>query len=118
MYLFRGAKQRSKEKSVPFDLDDAWARARWTGKCELTGLEFSSPEKRKGNKLRNFSPSIDRIVGELGYVKNNCRFVLWAVNSFKRDSSDADMYRMAVALVENMPSIFRTGLQFDQRECS
>lgn len=108
LYLFRGARQRAKENNVPFDLDEAWAKQRWTGRCELTDLEFSPPEKRKGNKLRNFSPSIDRIVGERGYTKDNCRFILWAVNSFKRDSSDADMYKTAVALVKNMPSIFRT----------
>lgn len=108
MYLFRGAKQRAKKSGVAFDLDDAWGRQRWTGKCELTGMDFSPPEKRKGSKLKNLSPSIDRIEASGGYTKDNCRFVLWAVNSFKSDSPDADMYRIAEALIANMPSIFRS----------
>lgn len=97
--LIKAAEKRAKDKNTPFNLTDAWLQARWTGCCELTGLPFAEPQNRVGYKNRLFSPSIDRIVPARGYVRNNCRIILWAVNSFKRDGSDFDMYRIAEALI-------------------
>lgn len=48
-----------------------------------------------------FSPSIDRIVPDRGYVPGNIRFVLHAVNSMKNDGTDADMVMIARAIVTN-----------------
>lgn len=54
---------------------------------------------------RFFSPSIDRIVPALGYTPENCRFILWAVNAFKHDGTDDDMYRVAEALIAARKSV-------------
>lgn len=97
--LLTGAKRRAKIKKITFDLTPEWAIKRWTGACELTGLPFSEPVKRVGYKNRNMSPSIDRIHPTGGYTQDNCRIILWAVNGFKRDSSDSDMYKIARALI-------------------
>jgi hypothetical protein len=97
--LLVGAKQRAKNKKLAFNLTPEWAASRWTGYCEITGLPFSEPSKRVGHKNRNMSPSIDRIIPAGGYTQNNCRIILWAVNCFKRDSSDAEMLKIAKALV-------------------
>jgi len=99
--LLVGAKRRAKIKNVSFDLTPEWAAARWTGYCELTGLPFSGPDKRVGYKNRNMSPSIDRIDPDGPYTQNNCRIILWAINCFKRDSSDSEMYEIAKALISN-----------------
>lgn len=103
--LLTGAKRRAKVKKVAFDLTPEWASSRWTGCCELTGLPFSGPNKRVGYKNRNMSPSIDRIDAAGPYTQENCRIILWAINCFKRDSSDAEMYGIAKALIANT---FRT----------
>lgn len=100
--LLAGAKRRAKIKNIPFDLTPEWAAKRWTGYCELTRLPFSEPEKRVGYKNRNMSPSIDRINPAGSYTQNNCRIILWAINCFKRDSSDAEMYEIAKALIANI----------------
>ncbi len=90
-----GARLRSRDQKLPFDLTNDWARKRWTGRCELTGLEF-----RRGTMTVKFwSASIDKIVPSLGYVQGNCRFVLNCVNTFKNNLTDADMYFVAKALL-------------------
>jgi len=50
-----------------------------------------------------YSPSIDRIDNSKAYTPDNCRFVLNCVNSFKHDGTDADIYRIAEALLLNRP---------------
>lgn len=101
--LLLSAKYRSVKLKIDFDLDEAWMESRWTGYCELTKLPFSSPEKRRGYKNKSFSPSIDKIDPAKGYTKNNCRLILFAVNCFKRDDSDVEMYAIAEALIANNP---------------
>lgn len=97
--LLRGAKSRAAKNGLLFDLDIEWAKNRWTGFCEMTGLSFSSPERRVGYKRKNFSPSIDRISCEKGYTKENCRFVLWCINAFKATGTDSEIYRVAAAML-------------------
>ena len=90
-----GARLRALKNNRPFDLTDEWARERWTGRCELTGVEF-----RRGTSTHKFwSASIDKIVPSLGYVQGNSRFVLNSVNTFKNNETDADMYFVAEALL-------------------
>jgi hypothetical protein len=95
--LLRTAEARAKRKKVPFLLDAAWAAARYTGFCELTGLPFSLAAR--GSGPTRLSPSIDRIVPSVGYTPDNCRFVLWQVNAFKYDGTDAEMLVLAQAIV-------------------
>jgi len=72
------AKQRASKKGVPFDLDQH-AKALQSridaGFCELTGIPFRLDESRSFD-----SPSLDRIVPELGYTYANVRIVCYAMN--------------------------------------
>lgn len=94
-FMIRAAKHRAKVQELAFDLDIAWAREWWTGRCELTALEFRPTIG--GQSAR--SPSIDRRDPRAGYLKGNCRFVLSAINSFKGSGSDAEMIEIAEALL-------------------
>ena len=52
--------------------------------CAATGLPFDlKAHKTKGAGGTHFAPSPDRIDSEMGYVKENVRWVLWAVNRAK-----------------------------------
>jgi hypothetical protein len=99
VYLINGAKKRAAKQGIPFALTTAWAEARWTGLCELTKLAFRS-QVGKG-RHGPFSPSIDKIVPANGYVPDNCRFVLMAVNQMKSTGTDSQMYEIAEALLRN-----------------
>lgn len=97
MRLLGKSRMRAKAAGLEHNLTKEWARARWTGKCELTGAEF---KLTKGNQ-NAFSPSIDRIDSSKGYTQDNCRIVLWAVNRFKGDESDEIMRQIARLIVGN-----------------
>lgn len=50
------------------------------GKCAMTGIQFSF-DRKQGNRVYNpFSPSIDRIDSNKGYIPDNCRIVCTIVN--------------------------------------
>lgn len=95
--LMTGARHRSLKSGLPFDLTREWCEARWTGRCELTGIEFSLNTPKRDS----FAPSIDKIDPAKGYVQSNCRFVLWAFNLFKYTGTDETMYSLARTLVES-----------------
>lgn len=101
--LVKGAKERAKKRGLPFDLTLEWAQARWTGSCELTGIPFRTDERGCGPKV--YAASVDQITAKAGYTRDNCRFVLWAVNALKHDGTDADMYLIASALLNTKYSI-------------
>lgn len=89
------ARNRSLKKGFSFDLTREWCEQNWTGTCALTGLPFMFGTQT----LFPFSPSIDRIKSSEGYTQNNCRFVLFAVNSFKGTGTDEQMLEIANALI-------------------
>lgn len=96
--LLHSAEGRAKKKKVPYSLTKEWAIQTWTGRCAVTDIPFKLGLKESGPKA--FSPSIDRVIPSLGYVPENCRFVLWMVNAFKYDGTDEDMIAIARAIVE------------------
>lgn len=95
---FRGSKQRATKRKIPFTITKYWCEARWTGRCEVTGIEFILSTKRSPFL---FSPSLDQIIPGLGYTPENSRFVLHAVNALKGEGTDADMLLIAQAVVSN-----------------
>lgn len=98
LVALQSAKARCKKSDVAFSLTPAWAKERWTGKCEITGIEFVV-SKRPAPFL--FSPSLDRIEPAQGYTPENCRFVLFAVNAMKGSGTDIDVLTIAQAIVSN-----------------
>lgn len=95
-----------KKENIPFDLTSDWVlfklnEIEW--KCELTGLPMKFNRKRNKNIKYEYcwdSISVDRIIPENGYVKNNVRFILNQVNSFKNDGNDERMYMIARSLLD------------------
>lgn len=94
-FLVRAARYRAKKRGLPFELTVEWARGIWTGRCAVTGIAF-----RIGDGCQtSFSPSIDKIVPELGYTPSNSRFVLAGINSLKGNGTDEDVRYVAAAIV-------------------
>lgn len=98
MPLLYGAKQRAKDDGLPFSLTKEWMESRWTGRCELTGIQFRGGRGKGPSTI--FSASIDKIVPSLGYVPENCRLILKGVNWLKGNGTDDQMYEIAFALIQ------------------
>lgn len=96
-YAVLRAKQRAKARDLLFDITPEWATARWTGRCELSGLLFEQGD----NQIVPLSPSIDRIDQSLGYIQRNCRFICMALNAMRGGcGTDEQMVAIASALVD------------------
>lgn len=98
--LIRNKKHRCKQKDIPFDLDVDWLRPKLNWGCELTNLPFQF-YRGNGNP---YSPSIDRIDPNGGYLKENCRAILLGLNNMKLLATDEDVYKIAEALLKGGPN--------------
>jgi len=99
--LLKSASDRAQQEGLEFTLTEQWARDNWTGKCALTNIPFVLGQRGSGPKHR--SPSIDRIVPNLGYTPNNCRFILALANLIKKDriNVDTDVISATVSLLSH-----------------
>lgn len=95
------AKLRAKKKKIEFNLTTQWIREKLEkGVCEATGLPFIMPDGTGESGPSCFSPSLDRIVPSKGYTIENTRLVIHAFNAAKNDGTDADVLKMARALIK------------------
>lgn len=79
--MITAARWSAKEKGLAYNLDREWLLPKLeAGICELTGLPFRLAPLPEGRQ-NPYTASLDRIVPELGYVKNNARVILWALNA-------------------------------------
>lgn len=95
-HIVRHAKTKSRAKNIPCDLTYEWAKKRWTGFCEISGLKFEIGRSDAGC----FSPSIDKIIPSLGYIQENCRFILFGINSLKGKENDDTVFKVCQAILD------------------
>jgi len=75
------SKRRAEKEGLPFDLKIEDLEV--PEKCPILGLEL----KVGSDSSLEVSPSLDRIVPELGYVKGNIRVISGRANRLKSDAS-------------------------------
>lgn len=85
--LLHGAKTRARLKGLPFDLTLETLPA-IPEFCPLLGVRLTSAIGR-GNATAS-SPTLDRIVPSLGYVKGNVQVISRRANTIKSDASFAE----------------------------
>lgn len=94
MNTFMLKKNDAKKKGLEWSISFEWISDRiLAGTCEMTGLPFIYARSHP------FMPSIDRIDPESGYTEDNCRIVCYMYNMAKNRWTDANVLRMAEALV-------------------
>lgn len=86
------ARHRAKRKKLPFDLtpNDIVIPEF----CPVLGLKLKHGE----NGWAATSPSLDRVIGELGYVKSNVRVISWRANRLKLDGTVEEFERITAYL--------------------
>lgn len=100
--LSSSAKKRADFLKIPFDLTGEWVLEKLlAGRCEATGIQFDlyDGDYHTEGTHRMFAPSLDQIKPRGGYTMDNVQVVCWCYNAAKSTGTDADVLRMAEALV-------------------
>lgn len=87
------AKKRARSMRVDFNLTEE--DIKFPDICPVLGIpvileQIDGPRKRTDN-----TPSLDRIIPELGYVKGNVEMISWRANRLK---NDAKLYEIELLL--------------------
>lgn len=88
--LLDNAKQRASKAGVPFDLQAADIFI--PDHCPVLGLPLEIVEGRGG--FQPNSPSLDRLIPSLGYVRGNIAVISVRANLLKRDATLSELVRL------------------------
>lgn len=89
-HVLRAAKYRAKKIGVPFDLLPSEIVV--PAICPVLGIPLSH---KIGYGPCNHSPSLDRVVPELGYVRGNVVVISGRANRIKYDATPEELERVA-----------------------
>ncbi len=87
--MLNGAKNRAKDKSLPFDLE--LSDIVIPEFCPILGIRLEAQEGRSSA----CSPSLDRIVPEKGYTKGNVQVISMKANQIKSDATADEITAVA-----------------------
>jgi hypothetical protein len=97
-------KHRAKQQNVPFLLtfDDLYqVYLNQNGNCYYTKVKLDFTLKGQfGIPHRNF-PSVDRLIPNQGYVKDNIAWCLYVVNRMKSDLSEIEFIDFCKTVLDN-----------------
>lgn len=108
--LLYNAKRRAVRGGFPFALtmDDIF----WGEACPCCGTVYSfAPEGGYSSR-----PSIDKLIPERGYVRDNVVFICVRCNQRKSDMTPKEMYRIADFFWERIRRAIGAGTGSDDRE--
>lgn len=100
--LFRAAKCRAKKKGLPFTitLDDIkFPKYRY---CPVLGIRMDKCNKRGGQPQ---SPSLDRLIPELGYTPENIWVISLQANNIKSNACAYDIGRVAQIVQDKIAEV-------------
>lgn len=86
--MLHKAKVRAKEENVPFDLEPEDIVIPEV--CPVLGIKL---EQGVG-VMQDSSPSLDKIIPRLGYVKRNVRVISYRANRIKCDASEEEIQKV------------------------
>ena len=96
--LLNGARFRSRIHNIPFSLDKAWILENLKDFCPIFGTSFLLCS----GKIKNESPSIDRLIPSQGYTKENCRIISFKANRMKSDGTLDELEKVVAYIKANL----------------
>lgn len=97
--LLTWVRARAGRNGWEFDLTQEWVVEKLrAGHCEASGMPFSLAD-HDSFAIHPWAPSIDRIDSRSGYTQTNCRMVVWAYNVAKSEWGDAEVLKLARAIL-------------------
>lgn len=88
---------RAKRRGLPFNLDINDLTSPKV--CPILGLELS----RNTGTAASTSPSVDRIIPELGYIKGNIQVISNKANTMKNDATPEELRMFAKWVLKTFP---------------
>ena len=86
-------KYRCNKNNIPFDLDIEYLNSIFVKTCPVFNFQLSWDTQNK--KILKYSPSLDRINPDLGYVKGNVRWLSNLANSMKNNATEEELKKFA-----------------------
>lgn len=96
-YLLWGIQGRCSRKGIPFNLTAEDIEI--PSHCPILGIPLF--RNTGGNKPTGNSPSVDRIVPELGYIKGNIQVISQRANIMKNDANPEELLKFADWVYKN-----------------
>jgi len=78
--MWNGARTRAKEQGLPFDISPSDIVI--PEFCPILGIKL---DRDRQDKTKQSSPSLDKVIPELGYVKGNIEVISYRANRMKSD---------------------------------
>lgn len=88
------ARNRAKERGVPFDLTEEYLESIWIGVCPVFQVRLNLPSHGDNKRTAN-KPSLDRLVPDKGYVPGNVIWISLRANQMKNDGNSEELFRVA-----------------------
>jgi hypothetical protein len=88
-------KSRCKLKGIPFDLTYEFLDSIADKSCPVFNIDFVWKTQNKGKGADENSPTLDRVIPDLGYVKGNVVFISFLANKIKQDVTEKELYAVA-----------------------
>jgi hypothetical protein len=92
--MFHGAKQRAKNKNLPFDIDQDYIKNIIPTHCPVLGI----PLLNGSGTFHDNSLSLDKIIPCKGYVKGNVCVISDRANRLKRDATLDELKKLVYYL--------------------
>lgn len=84
---------RARRDGLPFDIDAEYLESIAPAICPVLGFTLDYGPKRLGLRVDN-SPSLDRLIPRLGYVKGNIAVISWRANRLRSDATAEELARV------------------------
>lgn len=97
MHRYWGIKKRCKDKGLPFDLEPEDVIS--PDFCPILGIPLF--RNVGGNRPTANSPSVDRLIPSLGYIKSNIQVISQRANIMKNDASPEELLKFADWIYKN-----------------
>ncbi len=95
--IFFEVRKRARARGIQFNLEESDIRI--PKLCPILGIELSFGVGR----VHDASPSLDRVIPSLGYVKGNCFVISAKANRMKQENTLEDFLKIIQYIQERLP---------------
>jgi hypothetical protein len=108
--MFTAARKRAERSGIEFTIERSWVATKLAvGVCDATGIAFALDHRKlstPGRRIASpWSPSLDRIDNDKGYIPGNVQMVCWMYNQCKNQWKHSDVLLMCRALLAREPEM-------------